>query len=231
MIELRDVWKSYTRGRVSVEALRGVSLAVRAGEFLGVRGPSGSGKSTLLHLAGLLDEPTSGDILLDGVSVRGLSDRDLSQRRNTCLGFVFQRFNLVPQLCTWKNVALPCAYAGIGRRERRVRALDALERVGLGERADHFPSELSGGEEQRAAIARALVMNPAVVLADEPTGNLDSVNGHEILRQFAAAHGMGTTFVVVTHDPLVDEYVGRCVHLRDGALADAGFESYASAAT
>jgi putative ABC transport system ATP-binding protein len=220
MIELRDVRKTYDTGRVRVDALRGITLSVGNGEFLEIKGPSGSGKSTLLNLVGLLDEPTTGTVLLDGEDVHSLPDRQKALRRNRTLGFVFQRFNLIPQMPAWKNVALPCAYGGVGRRERRARALAALERVGLADRADHLPAELSGGEEQRVAIARALVMHPTVILADEPTGNLDSASGREVLSQFATVHAEGTTIVVVTHDPLVDAYVQRRVHLRDGQFVD-----------
>jgi putative ABC transport system ATP-binding protein len=220
MIELCDVRKTYDTGRVHVDALRGITLSVGNGEFLEIKGPSGSGKSTLLNLVGLLDEPTDGKVLLDGEDVRTLSDREKAQRRNRVLGFVFQRFNLIPQMPAWKNVALPCAYGGVGRRERKARAIAALERVGLADRALHLPAELSGGEEQRVAIARALVMHPAVILADEPTGNLDSASGREVLGQFASVHAEGTTIVIVTHDPLVDPYVQRRVHLRDGQFVD-----------
>ncbi len=227
MIDLRDVRKIYDTGRVRVDALRGVTLTIGTGEFLEIKGPSGSGKSTLLNLIGLLDEPTSGRVILNGEDVHALPDRAKALRRNRAIGFVFQRFNLIPQMTAWKNVALPCSYGGIRRRERKARAMAALACVGLADRALHLPAELSGGEEQRVAIARALVMHPTVILADEPTGNLDSASGREILVQFAAVHAEGKTIVIVTHDPLVDPYVQRRIHLRDGQIIDDEFPATA----
>ena len=218
MIELHALHKTYETGTVRVEALRGIDLAVGEGEFLEIKGPSGSGKSTLLNMIGLPDEPTSGQVALNGHPTEGLGDAARSRLRNRTIGFVFQRFNLIAQMNVWKNVALPCRYAGIGRAERRKRALDALARVGLNDRAHHLPAQLSGGEEQRAAIARSLVMEPRLILADEPTGNLDTESGREVMGWFAQAHDGGTTVIVVTHDPIVDPYVKRCICLRDGRL-------------
>lgn len=221
MIELKGIHKVYRKGSLEVRALRGVSLIVQAGEFLVIRGPSGSGKTTLLNLIGLLDEPTQGEVVLLGQRVRDLSDRERSRLRGRTIGFVFQALNLIPQFRAWENVALPLYYAGVKRGERRRKALAALERVGLTSRAMHLPAELSGGEEQRVAIARALVIEPKLVLADEPTGSLDSHTGQEVMEEFVRLNDLGMTLVAATHDPLVVSYAQRTVAIRDGALAQA----------
>lgn len=218
MIECRKVHKAYRKGPVSVAALKGVDLKVQAGEFLVIQGPSGSGKTTLLNIIGLLDEPTQGEVRLLDQSVHELSDLEKSRLRGRSIGFVFQSFNLIPHLRAWENVALPLYYAGVKRRERRERALAALARVGLASRATHFPAELSGGEEQRVAIARALVIEPKLVLADEPTGNLDSQTGQEVMEEFARLNEAGVTLIVATHDPLVVSFARRVAKLRDGQL-------------
>ncbi len=219
MMELREVTKHYQQGQRKVEALRGVSLRIEAGEFVSIMGPSGSGKSTLMHLLGALDSPTSGEVLFQGRPLHALPDRELSLLRRTRIGFVFQFFNLIPTLTAAENVALPLLLAG----QRRGRALKpahaGLERVGLADRADHFPDEMSGGEMQRVAIARALVIDPEAVLCDEPTGNLDSTTSAEILRLLRGLPEPGKRSVVmVTHDAQAAAYGDRIVHIRDGKV-------------
>lgn len=201
-----------------IQALRGVDLDFTQGSSISIRGPSGSGKSTLLNIIGLLDMPSSGDYRLLGADPYLLSDAQRSRIRNQTMGFVFQRFNLVPHLSACRNVGLPCQYARFSRREWRERSLEALARVGLTDRSSHLPAALSGGEEQRVAIARALVMHPSVLLADEPTGNLDSETGHAILHLLESCHSEGMGMILVTHDHLVSSFAGRTVHLRDGLL-------------
>jgi putative ABC transport system ATP-binding protein len=218
VIDLRDAEKAYVRGTRSVTALHAVSLAVDEGEAVAIMGPSGSGKSTLLALLGCLDRPSRGEYLLDGVLVSSLDDPALSRVRNRSIGFVFQAFHLIPQLTVAENVATPLLYGGVAEDEAGRRALASLERVGLGERADHRPSELSGGEAQRAAIARALVTEPRLILADEPTGNLDSATGEEIARLLEGLHHEGRTFVLVTHNDALAERAERLVRLRDGRI-------------
>jgi putative ABC transport system ATP-binding protein len=217
LIEARGLAKTYRLGQVDVQALRGVDVDVAAGEFVAITGPSGSGKSTLMHILGCLDTPTAGTYRLGGEDVSGLSGKRLAQVRNRKVGFVFQTFNLMPRLTVEENVALPLKYrGGVPRTERRARALRLLERLGLADRVGHRPDELSGGERQRVAIARALVGEPAILMADEPTGNLDSGSGAEVLRTFAELHGAGHTIVLVTHDPGVAARAQRIIQISDG---------------
>jgi len=218
MIEIKDVTKVYRMGEVDVHALRGVSLRVEKGEFLSIMGASGSGKSTLMNVLGCLDSPTSGSYLLNGRDVSQLSDRQLARIRGRELGFVFQQFNLLPRTTALRQVELPLVYAGVVPGERRRRAREALETVGLSERVGHRPDELSGGQQQRVAIARALVNQPSIILADEPTGNLDSKSGEEILRIFQQLNAQGITVVFVTHDPEIAAVSRRIVRLRDGLI-------------
>jgi putative ABC transport system ATP-binding protein len=218
-IRLENVTKTYNLGEVQVHALRGISLEIGAGEFVAVMGASGSGKSTLMNILGCLDRPTKGRYLLDGMDVSGLSKRELAKIRNRKIGFVFQQFNLLARTSALENVELPTIYAGIPPVERAARAREALERVGLAERADHFPSQLSGGQQQRVAIARGLVNNPSIVLADEPTGNLDSRTSVEIMEIFQRLNQEnGLTVVIVTHEPDIARYVKRALEFRDGRL-------------
>jgi putative ABC transport system ATP-binding protein len=216
VIMLRQITKTYVMGDVEVHALRGVSLDVRRGEMMAIMGQSGSGKSTLMHILGCLDVPTSGRYWLDGVDVRALEESTLSRVRNRKIGFVFQSFNLIARTSALANVELPLAYAGVGRKERRRRAIEALESVGLGSRLDHMPNEMSGGQQQRAAVARAIATNPSMILADEPTGNLDTEATAEVMGIFARLNAEGRTVVLITHEPEVAEYCRRVVTLLDG---------------
>jgi putative ABC transport system ATP-binding protein len=219
VIELIDVDKIYATGDIEVAALRDVTLIIDDNEFVAVSGPSGSGKSTLMHILGCLDVPTSGTFLLAGHDVSAFDERRLADVRNLFIGFVFQQFNLLAYLPAWRNVELPLMYAGIGAPERRARALSALEQVGLADRADHRPGEMSGGQQQRVAIARALVTEPAMILADEPTGNLDSTSTAEILNLLERLHDDGRTIVLITHERDVAARAGRTIEIRDGRVA------------
>ena len=218
VIELREVAKTYAIGDIEVHALRGVSVTVERGDFVAIMGASGSGKSTLMNIIGCLDVPSRGWYWLDGVDVRTLDERDLSRVRSRKIGFIFQSFNLIARTSALANVELPLAYMGVSARERRSRALAALESVGLSDRAAHVPSELSGGEQQRVAVARALVTNPALILADEPTGNLDSVASEDLLEIFDSVHRAGRTVVVITHEEDIAARTRRIVRLRDGQI-------------
>ena len=219
LVELRNVSKIYRLGEEEIRALDDVSLDIEAGEFISIIGPSGSGKSTLMHILGCLDSPTKGTIKLDGVMIEKASSRQLAAIRNRKIGFVFQFFNLLPKLNVVQNVELPMIYSGISARERRQRALEALNLVDLANRAKHRPSQLSGGQQQRAAIARALVNNPRIVFADEPTGNLDSHTGDAILQLFRKLSEEGRTIVLVTHDPEIAAVTPRRIEIRDGKIA------------
>jgi putative ABC transport system ATP-binding protein len=230
VIDLEGVRKTYSNGSLSVEALRGIDLSIDAGEYVAIMGPSGSGKSTLMHIIGCLDILTEGRYVLAGEDVSSLSEDALAEIRNRRIGFVFQQFNLLPTLNAWRNVELPLCYAGIARPIRRARAIEALERVGLGDRTEHRPTELSGGQQQRVAVARALVTDPALILADEPTGNLDSVSTADVLELLDELHAGGRTIVLITHEAEVAARAGRVVRIRDGMLvADAGDASTAAA--
>ncbi len=221
VIETRDLRKVYTMGSTEVHALRGVDFVVHKGEMLAVVGPSGSGKSTLMAILGALDKPTSGSYRLDGVEISEMSEDSLSDVRNHRIGFVFQKFNLLARTTALDNVALPLVYAGVNQKERRERARLALETVGLGDRFHHKPNELSGGQQQRVAIARALVSAPSMILADEPTGNLDSKTGDEIMALFHQLHEQqGITLIIVTHSPEVAQQAQRIVTMRDGAIVN-----------
>jgi putative ABC transport system ATP-binding protein len=232
LLSLEDVTKVYTMGDVEVHALRGVSLAVEEGEFVAIMGASGSGKSTLMNIIGCLDRPTSGRYRLAGEEVSLLDRNALAERRNQVLGFVFQNFNLLPRTSALENVELPLVYAGLGTRERHAGALAALTRVGLAERSHHHPNQMSGGQQQRVAIARALVSHPRVILADEPTGNLDSVTSNEVMTIFHELRSSGITIVLVTHEPDIAAFAARVVVMRDGhVLSDVRQTPRAVAAT
>ncbi len=220
VIELDKVTKVYRTGSIAVAALRGVSLSIRQGEYVAVIGPSGSGKSTLMHILGCLDTPTSGAYRLAGEHVSDMSEAALAEVRNRRIGFVFQQFNLLASMSAWQNVELPLAYAGLHRAERKERSMDALARVGLAGRVHHRPGELSGGQQQRVAVARALVTEPDLILADEPTGNLDSLSAGDVLSLMDELHEAGRTLVLITHDAGVASASGRVLGIHDGLLTE-----------
>jgi len=220
MIHTEDLSKHYVVGDVTVKALEKVTLDIPAHSFVSIIGPSGSGKSTLMNLLGCLDTPTSGTYMLDGTEVSTMSENQLADIRNRKIGFVFQGFNLVAKLTALENVELPLIYAGIPKKERRIRASEALEKVGLGDRTHHVPSELSGGQQQRVAIARALVTSPPLILADEPTGNLDSRSGQEIIELFHELHAQGNTIVLITHDNGIAMQAQRIIRILDGHVVE-----------
>ena len=219
LIETVDLWKTYVMGTEEIHALRGVSISIEPGEYVAIMGPSGSGKSTLMNLIGCLDTPSKGSYLLNAKQVSQMNDNELARIRNEEIGFVFQTFNLLPRATALHNVELPLVYAGVPAGERKKRALEALEAVNLGSRTHHKPNELSGGQRQRVAIARALVNNPSILLADEPTGNLDSATSEEIMRVFENLATTGQTVVMVTHEPDIAAHARRVVVLRDGLIA------------
>jgi putative ABC transport system ATP-binding protein len=218
LIETRDLWKTYQMGSEEIHALRGVSIEIEKGEYVAIMGPSGSGKSTLMNLIGCLDTPSKGSYLLNAKQVSQMNDDELARIRNEEIGFVFQTFNLLPRATALHNVELPLVYGGISGKERVERARAALEKVELLDRQTHRPNQLSGGQRQRVAIARALVNNPSILLADEPTGNLDSKTGVEIMGLFERLHASGNTVVLVTHEPDIAAYAHRAIHIRDGQV-------------
>lgn len=218
MITVKDLDKVYKNGTIAVQALKNVNLEVNEGEFVAVTGPSGSGKSTFMNIIGCLDRASAGLYILDNEKIEDLSDNELAEIRNRKIGFVFQSFNLLPRTSALKNVELPMMYAGVGGRERRERALEALKRVGLEDRVEHKPNELSGGQKQRVAIARALVNNPAIILADEPTGNLDSKSTEEVMELFKKLNDEGVTIIIVTHEQEIAEETKRIITFRDGEI-------------
>jgi putative ABC transport system ATP-binding protein len=218
LIETRDLWKTYSMGDEEIHALRGVTIEIQRGEYVAIMGPSGSGKSTLMNLIGCLDTPSKGSYLLNDKEVASMNDDELARIRNEEIGFVFQTFNLLPRATALHNVELPLVYAGVSGKVRQDRAKQALEKVELTSRASHRPNELSGGQRQRVAIARALVNNPSILLADEPTGNLDSKTGNEIMELFARLHEGGNTIILVTHEPDIAAHAHRAIHIRDGQV-------------
>lgn len=218
LIEIKNLQKNYVMGEIEVPALRSINLTIRKNEYVAIMGPSGSGKSTLMNILGCLDTPSSGAYLFNQVDVSSLGDDDLSAMRNREIGFIFQSFNLLPRMSSLHNVELPLMYAGVPKQERRDRAVSALERVGLAQRMEHKPVELSGGQRQRVAIARALVSNPGILLADEPTGALDSKTGEEIMELFDELHAEGNTIILITHEKEIAEYANRTIFLKDGLI-------------
>ncbi|WP_276788747.1 ABC transporter ATP-binding protein [Veillonella magna] len=220
VIVIKDIKKTYVNGKLQVPVLHGINLTIYEGEFTSIMGPSGSGKSTFMNILGCLDRPTSGSYRLDGEEVADLSDDELAYVRNKRIGFVFQSFNLLPKLTAQENVALPMIYAGVSKAERNARAAELLTSLGLGERLDHLPSELSGGQRQRVAIARALANNPSIIMADEPTGNLDSKSSIDVMNIFTRLYEEGRTIILVTHEPDIATYASRNVVLRDGLIEE-----------
>lgn len=219
VINMHDVWKTYQTGEVSLTALKGIDLQVRRGEFTAIMGPSGSGKSTLMNVIGCLDQKDQGSYELNGIAINELDANELARIRNEEIGFVFQSFNLLSKLNLRENVELPMIYAGISRKERSHRAMEALRSVGLADWARHKPNEVSGGQKQRAAIARAIVLKPALIMADEPTGNLDSKSSHEIMQLFRELNEGGTTIILITHEADIAEYARRIIHFSDARIA------------
>ncbi len=220
VIEMKNVWRVYTMGDNEVQALRGISFSVQRGEFMSIMGPSGSGKSTCMNMIGCLDRPSLGDVIIDGIKTADMTERDLAHLRNETVGFVFQQYHLLSTMTVLENVMLPLRYQGLSMKNRRDIARETLSQVGLLDRLDHRPHELSGGQKQRVAIARAMVTNPHIILADEPTGALDSVTGKQVLNLFGKINAGGTTIVIVTHDPGIGESLPRCVHIFDGQIKD-----------
>lgn len=220
VIVIKDIKKTYVNGKLQVPVLHGINLTIYEGEFTSIMGPSGSGKSTFMNILGCLDRPTSGSYRLDGEEVADLSDDELAYVRNKRIGFVFQSFNLLPKLTAQENVALPMIYAGVSKAERNARAAELLTSLGLGERLDHLPSELSGGQRQRVAIARALANNPSIIMADEPTGNLDSKSSIDVMNIFTRLYEEGRTIILVTHEPDIATYASRNVVLHDGLIEE-----------
>jgi len=220
MIEIKNLCKTYKNGSISVNALVEVDLTIQEGEFIAITGPSGSGKSTFMNILGCLDRASDGLYILDSEKIESLTDNELADIRNRKIGFVFQSFNLLPRTTALKNVELPMLYAGINKKERIQRALDALTRVGLEDRIDHKPNELSGGQKQRVAIARALVNNPAIILADEPTGNLDSKSSQDVMQLFKELNNEGATIIIVTHESEIAEQTNRIISFRDGRMIE-----------
>ncbi|KDR96460.1 putative ABC transport system ATP-binding protein [Peptoclostridium litorale DSM 5388] len=218
MINIKGLEKVYDTGKIKVNALKGVDIHIKEGEFVAIMGPSGSGKSTLMNILGCLDKPTAGEYTLDGTGVSTLSESDLAHLRNRKIGFVFQSFNLIPRTSSVKNVELPMIYAGFKKAHMKSRAQELLQKVGLGDRMDHLPNELSGGQRQRVAIARSLANDPAIILADEPTGNLDTKSGDEIMELFKELNGEGKTIILVTHEDEIADHCKRVIRFRDGQI-------------
>ena len=218
MIKMEKIWRIFDIGKVQVEALRGIDLTIKEGEFMAIMGPSGSGKSTLMHIMGCLDTPSKGSYTLDGEKIEDLDDNKLAEIRNEKVGFVFQSFNLLPYASAYENIELPLIFKGVNSSQRKKKVLEVLEQVDLSDRMDHKPSELSGGQQQRVAIARAMVNDPRIVLADEPTGNLDSQSGKEIINLFSDLWKQGNTIVMITHDESIAQRCQRVIHLKDGII-------------
>ena len=218
VIEMKDVWKIYSMGESEVQALRGISFSVEEGEFVSIMGPSGSGKSTCMNMIGCLDRPTSGDVCINGRLIAEMSEKELAKLRNETVGFVFQQYHLLSSMTVLENVMLPLRYQGIEKHLRKEMAIKALEKVGLQNRKSHRPHELSGGQKQRVAIARAMVTNPKIILADEPTGALDSETGKQVLDMFRQINATGTTIILVTHDPEIGASTNRCIKIFDGKI-------------
>ncbi len=218
MIKMEKIRKVYNTGKIEVEALRGIDLHIKRGDFLTIIGPSGSGKSTLMNIIGCLDKPTTGDYIINGHNIKNMDDNTMSELRNKEIGFVFQNFNLLPYASAYENVEMPLLFAGVGGRKRKEKVTSILTKVGLADRMDHKPNELSGGQKQRVAIARALVNSPNIILADEPTGNLDTQSGVEIMELFVNLWKEGNTIVMITHDPRAKEYTNNFITISDGMI-------------